>query len=50
MAMLETIPFIIFPKENGTLIHEVSKEEIQKAIWDLARDKTPGLDGFTTYL
>jgi len=45
--MMENIPFLISPEEIYTLMKEVTKEEIHKAIWDLAPDKALGPNSFT---
>lgn len=35
--------------ENNLLVGDVIKEEIRAAIWVLARDKAPSLDGFPLF-
>lgn len=37
---------IVSERENQELIKAISKEKVQRAIWSLAEDRAPGLDGF----
>lgn len=45
----ESISPIITFEDNEFLLSDVSGEEIKRATFDLAPDKSPGLDGFPPY-
>jgi len=44
--LLQHLPTEIGKEINDSLLMEIKKEEIKKAIWTLQPNKAPGLDGF----
>jgi hypothetical protein len=49
IAILQNILTIISQSENDSLTREIIKEDILKAIWDLAPKKSPGPNGFSIH-
>jgi hypothetical protein len=45
--MIKNIPNIVSENDNSQLVKEIIEEEIDKVVWDMDPDKSPGPDRFS---
>ena len=47
IAITQNIPKLVTPKHNAMLMRPIEREEVEEAVFQMEKGKSPGSDGFT---